>query len=477
MKKHFHHIIILLLFPILAFSQNVEKQKYTAVIDYINCKCTELSFKDQPRQPNLQSFQKITNYCDIRELNSDFYQNVLIKYLNDKGLFKNEVLAKGINTYKVEYKSNYTPEELGKFVVDTLMRKRGMTTFKGKHQLSYPTLEAQIRKTTFEYLGYKKNTNVAVNNEAEVVGETKSFMDSTKTDKYIHQDGGDKANSEVEIDEMEESERDYDHNYEEEEHKSVFEKYRGYLLFGIIGIGLALYWMNRFGGGYLATIFQSKQNQTESQTSMQGDFKKVKEQLTELRITSISIQEEMNRLRFRFNELESKVEGRYSAEPLSQEDIELEKEDFEAIDMSKESSSGDDILFNYDDVNQDAIDDDIDPTSSEYTGIGMIFFMSIPNENGKFDATQVSDVFKRPRSVYEFSITSKDGNQAEFSIYDDIATMIRALDNFDEYIKPACRSNSILHKNATKVITEQKGFAIKKGNSWRVIEKAIIRYN
>ena len=102
--------------------------------------------------------------------------------------------------------------------------------------------------------------------------------------------------------------------------------------------------------------------------------------------------------------------------------------------------------------------------------------MAIPNENGNFDTTQVSDIFKRPNSVYEFSIISKDGNQAEFNVYDDIATMIRALDNFDKYIKPACRSNRILHKNATKIITDTKGLAIKEGNSWRVIEKAIIRY-
>ena len=54
--------------------------------------------------------------------------------------------------------------------------------------------------------------------------------------------------------------------------------------------------------------------------------------------------------------------------------------------------------------------------------------------------------------------------------------MIRALDNHEKYIKPACRSNAILHKNATKIITDKKGLAIREGDSWRVIEKAIIRY-
>ena len=477
MKKKLSHIIILLLFPVLVFSQNVDKQKYNTIIDYINCKCTELSFKDQPRQPNLASFQSITNYCDIRQLSNNFYNDVLLKHLKSKGLFKNETLAQGIDTYKVEYKSNYTPEELGKFVVDTLMKRRTMTTFAGKHQLSFPALESQIRKMTFEYFGYKRNTNVDATNEAEVVRDVNDFTDSTKRDEYMHQDGGNRGNKELEIDELEEPEKDYDHDYEEEHHKSFFDKYRSYLLLGILGIGLFLYWLNRFGGGSLTNLFQPRKEQTDSRFPMNSDFEKIKEQLNELRITSVSLQEEMNRLRFRFNELESKVNGRYLDEPLSKEDIELEKEDFEIIDLSKESSSDDDILFNFDDVNQDAIDDNIDPNSTEYTGVGMTFFMAIPNENGNFDATHVSDIFKRPKSVYEFTIITKDGNQAEFSIYDDIATMIRALDNFEEYIKPACRSNAILHKNATKVITEKKGLAVREGNSWRVIEKAIIRYN
>lgn len=461
----------------LAFSQNVSKEKYNTLIDYINCKCTELSFKDQPRQPNLISFQNVTNHCDIRELDSNFYNDVLIKYLRDKGLFKNETLAKGLNTYKVEYKSNYTPEELGKFVVDTLMKQRTMTTFAAKHQLSYPVMESQIRKMTFEYFGYKRNTNVDATNEAETIRETNTFTDSTKRDKYSHLDGGNKANSELETDEYEESEKDYNHNYEEEHHKSFFEKYRTYLLLGILSVGLVLYWLSRFGGGSISKIFQPRETQEQSRMPLHSDFENIKEQLNELRITSVSLQEEMNSLRFRFNELESKVNGRYLDEPLlDKEDIEVEKEDFEVIDLSKESSSDDDILFNFDDVNQDAIDDNIDPNSTEYTGIGTTFFMTIPNENGNFDATQVSDIFKRPKSVYEFRIITKDGNQAEFNIHDDIATMIRALDNFEEYIKPACRSNAILHKNATKIITEKKGLALREGNSWRVVEKAIIRY-
>ena len=476
MKKCLYHIILLLLFPILAFSQTVEKQKYTTVIDYINCKCTELSFKDQPRQPNLASFQKITNYCDIRQLNSSFYNGVLIKYLKDKGLFKNEALAKGINTYKVEYKSNYTAQELGNFVVDTLMKQRTMTTFKGKHESSYAALEAQIRKMTFDYLGYKKNTNIDPTNEAEVIRDINHFRDTSR-DNYINQDGGNKANSEVETDQMEQSEKDYDHDYEAEDHKSFFEKYKSYLLLAILAIAIGFYWMKRFGGGgSIGGVFKSRSKETTSEMPMNGELEKIKEQLSELRITSVSIQEEMNRLRFRFNELESKVEGRYLDEPLKQEDIELEREDFEVIDLSQESSSSDDIRFTFDDVNQDAIDDSIDPNSSKYTGIGIMFFMAIPDENGNFDTTQVSDVFKRPSSVYEFSIISKDGNQAEFSIYDDIATMIRALDNHEKYIKPACRSNAILHKNATKIITDKKGLAIREGDSWRVIEKAIIRY-
>ena len=277
---------------------------------------------------------------------------------------------------------------------------------------------------------------------------------------------------------MEEAEKDYEHNYEEDEHKSFFEKYKSYLLLIILVSAIGYYWMKRFGGGSFGSLFPSRQKQVDSQMPINGDLENIKEQLTELRITSVSIQEEMNRLRFRFNELESKVEGRYLDEPLREEDIELENEDFEKIDLDKESSSGNDILFKFDDVNKDAIDDNIHPNSSEYIGIGTTFLMPNPSESGNFDATQALSEFKRSQSEvhYEFTITSKDGNQAEFSIYEDAANMIRAISAPNKFIKTVFRSNSILPRRATDIITDKKGLAIREGNNWRVIEKAVIRY-
>jgi hypothetical protein len=480
MKNRFFILIVFLSFPTLAFNQAVEKQRYEIAIDYINCKCAELSFKDQLRQPHLQSFQGLTNYCDVTSLNKGFYNDVLMNYFKTKGLFKNEILAKEINFYKTEYKPDYRPDDLGKFVMDTLMKRKNINAFKGKHQLSYPALEEEMRTVVFGLFSYKKNKNVDNTNEAEAIRKPRDFTDTTARHKYAHQDGGEQANRELETDEKVESERDNTEIYKEEENKSFFDKYRTYLLLGIIGIALFSYWMKRFGPGDLH-IFYPKKVEATTRMPLHSDFEDIKNQLDELRLTSLSIQEDMNRLRFRLNELESKVENKYSDDMEEEdevEELELENkaDDFVAIDLSQESTEDNDILFKFDDMNQNAIDEDIDPNSALYTGIGETFFMGIPDENGFFDAREVSEVFKRPNSVYEFSILSKDGNKAEFNIYEDIANMIGALNDADKYIKPVCRTNSILHKHATKIITEKKGIAVREGNRWRVTEKALIRY-
>ena len=102
--------------------------------------------------------------------------------------------------------------------------------------------------------------------------------------------------------------------------------------------------------------------------------------------------------------------------------------------------------------------------------------MPKPSQNGAFSVRKGRTDFKRGESVYKFDIISDDNRQAEFAIYRDIATMIRAIDNVEAYLKPVCRSNAILHISATKIITIEKGLAILEDHEWRVVKKAVIKY-
>ena len=53
----------------------------------------------------------------------------------------------------------------------------------------------------------------------------------------------------------------------------------------------------------------------------------------------------------------------------------------------------------------------------------------------------------------------------------------RILNSEEAYLKPACESVNSLDFSALQITNIQKGIAIKEGNSWKVIKKAIIRYD
>lgn len=104
------------------------------------------------------------------------------------------------------------------------------------------------------------------------------------------------------------------------------------------------------------------------------------------------------------------------------------------------------------------------------------FYLPIPNPEGDFNADDAIENFKRAESVYQFRLLGDSTTEAEFKICDDVATMIRALDNPDVYLKPACRSNAIIPISATKILTDENGLVIFKNGEWNIVRKALIRY-
>lgn len=479
MKKPIFYILLLLMTPILSLAQNIDNETYQEAVDYVNCKLAELSVKNQIERPHYASFQQATQGCDIRVMNQDFYDNVLKNFFVKRNLGGTQILVTSVNTIKVNSNNrpNYDAERLASYLVDTLLRKsQRVQRFIQKHQTSYYSLEGQMRTAVMAH--FRGSTPQIENSEdtedSAIIDKDINSFDDKSDNNYINNDGGEQANSEMENDILEDQ-RD-NSVFDEEEDQTFFQKNRTILLLSLITIGFILYYMNKRGA-----TFSGRGNGTDGERTRLAtpeEFNQLREEISLMRHQTNSLEEDMNRLKFKFASLEEKLGVTPTDEPIEtdlllEEETETEPvEEDVVIDLTQDTDT-DDIVFNFDDVNQDAIDDSIDTSQS---GIGHSFFMAIPDENGIFDSSFVSETFKRPISVYLFTITSKDGNQAEFSIHEDIATMIRALDNFDEYLRPACKSNAILHKNATKIVTESKGLAIREGNRWRVIEKANIHY-
>lgn len=450
---------------LIAFQTNaqVKKATYDEAVDYINCRIAELSFRDQPKQPHLVEFQTASNKCDMSNFKGSFY-TTLKAFLTKRALGKNQQLATYVQTLKTKYKANYQADDLFNYLMDTLLTAPTFKTFESKHQISYPSLELQLTKDIYELFGLAAR-NVDFDDEGNAIeGETNTFTDSTNT--YVQQDGG-VANEELYSEEGEQKptldQRNKD-NVLANQDRSFFDKYR-WAIFAILILGaIGYWWFTR--GGFSKISTPSLNNLSPKSKTNTAEVERLNEQLSELKTTGVSLQEEVDVLRFRVKDFENRL---------------LNKKEGDLIETIEPETVEEKPLFiediTADLISQNVISEDDNVSEGAINMIqGEAFFMPIPNAYGVFDLGEATSVFKRPYSVYLFKIISEDGNQAEFSIYEDIATMLRALDNFNEYLRPACRSTSILHKNATKIINEEKGLAIREGKEWKVVTKAVVRY-
>jgi hypothetical protein len=102
-----------------------------------------------------------------------------------------------------------------------------------------------------------------------------------------------------------------------------------------------------------------------------------------------------------------------------------------------------------------------------------VFFMRIPTYDGLFNDLRRSASFRPAESVYEFTETGK--NKASFTLVADAATQLMAIQGFSMYIAPACETNDMFPEyDAERVKTIEPGEAVKEGDVWRVIKKAVI---
>lgn len=461
--------------------QTVSQATFNEAIDYLNCKVAELSMKDQPGQPHYAIYIKTTNNCEL-DPNSESFYTVLKNFLNGRRLGKSQKLAAFINGLKSKYSTTYIATEQYALVIDTLMMTAPIQAFRKNHQTTFPAMQTDVERFVFERFGLA-TTNV--DNSAPIEGEVNNFGDTS--DAYINQDGG-ASNNELSTD-TDQINREPDEEYSSNE-PSLFEKNRWYILgFLLIGMLGWFWWQRREQLRMNVPNLQLQGNLA----AIRGEIDSIKTQIEALKQQGNALQGEVERLRFRVNDFEQ----HYINTPLlnppttTKEKAEAAKEadhSFVIINSNNDNSNANDSSVEDEAILQEVIEDNIISDEDElatneanFTAVDLVagttFYLSIPAENGLFDSREATEVFKRPHSVYEFKIANDNNQKATFQIYDDIATMIRALDNYDEFLRPACRSNAILHKNATKIITSERGTAVYEGGYWRVVRKAVIHYS
>jgi len=468
MKKIFALILLSIGFLQLntAVAQNVDKQTFDEAIDYLNCRIAELSMADQRGRPHYKSFKDKMVLCDMTQFEGSFH-TTLQAFLKSKRLVKSMQLAQLINALKTRYESSYNKDQLYRLVVDTLMKTPTLSSFKTKHQATFSVTETQINQQVYELFRVAES-DIDFDDRKITEGEVTTFTDSNEIDgNYQNLDGGKNSNNELVTDsEQKKKKRNINDNVSLTQ-ESFFDKYRWHILGLLLLASMGYYWFTRSGSTFKGIRNPANTTNTAQPKVVSGEMGGLLSQLEELKQSEIDLQEQITQLQFKVDRFELLLNNK-------------------GIDTSMIEDEPDEVVEDvvFDDVDEKAIDDnkitDEDIETSLISTIqmakGASFFLSMPSTDGIFNGNQATEEFKRPYSIYLFTIISEDGKQAEFKVHEDIATMIRALDSFDEYLRPACRSGSILHKNATKIITSENGLAIQEDGDWKVVTKAVIHY-
>lgn len=113
------------------------------------------------------------------------------------------------------------------------------------------------------------------------------------------------------------------------------------------------------------------------------------------------------------------------------------------------------------------------PSGQSKTIYGEIF-LSKPNNDGSFNDSSASNVYREGASIYRFVKTSS--NEANFQIDDRESSIQMALQFPDKNILPVCESENEFEPKYSKVKIIEAGQVVLEGGKWYVKIKAKIRY-
>lgn len=103
-----------------------------------------------------------------------------------------------------------------------------------------------------------------------------------------------------------------------------------------------------------------------------------------------------------------------------------------------------------------------------------IFFMPAPSENGVFKDASKIESFNPSVVMYKFNLIRKD--EARFSFNADEVLRRDAINSPYRYLEPVCEIENPYHQNPRGVKTITEGKAVREGESWKITQKARIKY-
>jgi hypothetical protein len=105
-----------------------------------------------------------------------------------------------------------------------------------------------------------------------------------------------------------------------------------------------------------------------------------------------------------------------------------------------------------------------------------ILFAPIPNKDGSFTATNVTNTENLSSSFYKFTITNNLNQNATFEFLNVERAVKQATSSPELILNPVCKIKNALNQNATKIKTVKLGLVVKENDKWRVVTPAEIEY-
>ncbi|WP_077921388.1 hypothetical protein [Spirosoma sp. 209] len=104
-----------------------------------------------------------------------------------------------------------------------------------------------------------------------------------------------------------------------------------------------------------------------------------------------------------------------------------------------------------------------------------VLYFPPPSPNGLFDSGQQMPALS-PESAYRFSISADKPDVATFSFEAEPGRVTRLLTYRNYMIEPACDSENSYSSQHTRIVNRRDGEAVRENGGWRVVTKALIRY-
>lgn len=101
-----------------------------------------------------------------------------------------------------------------------------------------------------------------------------------------------------------------------------------------------------------------------------------------------------------------------------------------------------------------------------------ILFMTAPNDEGVF--TGSSETEQVGKSIYQLSTT--DGVHGTFIMLDTPDAIATAMISVSQFVKTACKVQGNLSPYPQQIQTIEEGTAVLENDSWRITNKAIVKF-